>query len=268
MKGLTISAVVALGLIPSGVTPSPPPFRLRDPAIFVTDQLETTLLQLSFSPEERISSAIGQRQLAPQESGDVLPGKGEIAREVYDDATRIGFQMGVDPQYLIKLAYRESALDPYAVAKTSSAAGLYQFTENTWLCLVKEFGGRKVLAQTSQIWRRSDGHCGIDSRSVRASVLALRHDALFSTRLAAAFTLKNYDRLVLAFGRPPTRTELYALHFLGEKAGITFLVHYLHSPNQYGYEIAPAGSMANHNVFYSGRRPKRLCEIFASFRGL
>ena len=40
---------------------------------------------------------------------------------------------GVDFSYLLKTAARESAFNKSAKAKTSSAAGLFQFIESTWL---------------------------------------------------------------------------------------------------------------------------------------
>ena len=40
---------------------------------------------------------------------------------------------GVDADFLLKTARRESALNPSAKARTSSAAGLVQFIEQTWL---------------------------------------------------------------------------------------------------------------------------------------
>ena len=48
--------------------------------------------------------------------------------------------------FLLKTATRESSLNPDAKAKSSSAAGLFQFIEQTWLGLVKSDGPRLGLA--------------------------------------------------------------------------------------------------------------------------
>jgi hypothetical protein len=47
---------------------------------------------------------------------------------------------GVDFDYLLATAQRESNLDPAAQARTSSARGLFQFIESTWLATFKRAG--------------------------------------------------------------------------------------------------------------------------------
>src|SRR6185369_3529777 len=47
---------------------------------------------------------------------------------------------GTDFRYLLATAQVESNLNPNAQAGTSSAKGLFQFTEQTWLATLKEQG--------------------------------------------------------------------------------------------------------------------------------
>ncbi|MFZ1990358.1 MAG: transglycosylase SLT domain-containing protein, partial [Alphaproteobacteria bacterium] len=47
---------------------------------------------------------------------------------------------GVDFSYLLNTAKRESSLNPDAKSKTSSATGLFQFVEQTWLQALKAHG--------------------------------------------------------------------------------------------------------------------------------
>ncbi|HLV85239.1 MAG TPA: transglycosylase SLT domain-containing protein [Devosia sp.] len=47
--------------------------------------------------------------------------------------TAAGDRNGVDFDYLLQTAMRESSLNPQAKAQTSSAVGLFQFLESTWL---------------------------------------------------------------------------------------------------------------------------------------
>jgi len=66
------------------------------------------------------------------------------------DAIRQGAeQTGTDFEYLLSTAKRESALDPTAKAPTSSATGLFQFIEQTWLGLMKTEGGKLGLSDLS-----------------------------------------------------------------------------------------------------------------------
>ncbi|MDO9248810.1 MAG: transglycosylase SLT domain-containing protein, partial [Phenylobacterium sp.] len=45
---------------------------------------------------------------------------------------------GVDFTFLMKTANRESGYNPRAKASSSSAAGLFQFVEQTWLSTLKQ----------------------------------------------------------------------------------------------------------------------------------
>jgi soluble lytic murein transglycosylase-like protein len=47
---------------------------------------------------------------------------------------------GVDPAYLMALADKESSLLPDNKARTSSAEGLFQFIESTWLEVLRRYG--------------------------------------------------------------------------------------------------------------------------------
>jgi len=53
-----------------------------------------------------------------------------------------GDRNDVDFDYLLKTAVRESSLDPQAKAATSSATGLFQFLDTTWLQVMKSEGPR------------------------------------------------------------------------------------------------------------------------------
>ncbi|HCK83734.1 MAG TPA: hypothetical protein DHW63_04230, partial [Hyphomonadaceae bacterium] len=52
---------------------------------------------------------------------------------------------GVDFSLLVETARRESALNPHARAGTSSATGLFQFIESTWLDMVRRHGAEHGL---------------------------------------------------------------------------------------------------------------------------
>ena len=60
-----------------------------------------------------------------------------VAKEAIDYAAR---QTGVSFDYLMAQAKIESSYDPLAKAKKSSAAGLFQFTKQTWLSTLEKHG--------------------------------------------------------------------------------------------------------------------------------
>ena len=65
---------------------------------------------------------------------------------------------GVDFSFLLGTAKRESGYNPSAHAKTSSAAGLFQFVDQTWLATLKKHGAKYGYARYADlIGQGSDG---------------------------------------------------------------------------------------------------------------
>ena len=55
--------------------------------------------------------------------------------------------VGASFEYLLSTAKMESDFNPTAGASTSSARGLYQFIDQTWLATVKDAGGQLGYGQ-------------------------------------------------------------------------------------------------------------------------
>src|SRR5882724_11865895 len=73
---------------------------------------------------------------------------------------------GSDFHYLRGTAMRESSLKPNATSSSSSATGLFQFIDQTWLGLVKEHGAQHGLGNfAAAISRDSDGRYHADTSS-------------------------------------------------------------------------------------------------------
>ena len=101
-----------------------------------------------------------------------IPSAGGVAAAI----RRASNATGVDADFLIKTARRESAMNPGARARTSSAAGLFQFIEQTWLGTVKTHGAKHGYGQYADLIQRgADGRWRVDG-SARNVVLDLRFD--------------------------------------------------------------------------------------------
>ena len=93
----------------------------------------------------------------------------------------------VDFNYLLAQAEVESAMNPNARAATSSATGLYQFIESTWLDTVKKHGSRFGLgAVADQIGVTASGSAYVADPAQREAILALRNDPRVASLMAAA----------------------------------------------------------------------------------
>ena len=123
---------------------------------------------------------------------------------------------GADFQYLLATAQVESNLNPNAQAPTSSARGLFQFTEQTWLATLKEQGTALGYGPyANAISRQPSGDYCVSEPRMSGAVMNLRSDPTANALMAGAFTKANAGKLAARLGRDPTEGELYIAHFLG-----------------------------------------------------
>lgn len=162
---------------------------------------------------------------------------------------------GVDFAYLVQQAAAESSFDPNAKAKTSSATGLYQFIESTWLSMVEKYGAEHGI--------ETDGKS-------RKEILELRKDPQIAANLAAEFAGENEKFLEDHWARGEKEigsTELYLAHFLGAGGAAGFLNARDDNPLQKAAYIFPEAAKANQNVFYNRGtgEARSFDEIYAFF---
>lgn len=162
-----------------------------------------------------------------------------------------GNRSGVDFGYLLQTAMRESSLNPEARASTSSAVGLFQFLEGTWLQVMKEQGPRLgYQAYAEAISRSPDGDYVVADPAKRSEILSLRENPEIASDLAAAFTRENGEYLRSAFGRMPSAGELYIAHFLGAQGAEKMFRAGLENPDQVAASLFPRQAAANRAIFY------------------
>jgi hypothetical protein len=176
---------------------------------------------------------------------------------------------GVAFSYLYRQAEVESSLNPDAKAATSSATGLYQFVEQSWLGTIARHGAENGLnAEASAISRGADGRYRVADSDARAAILALRRNPEASAAMAAAFASDNRISLEQRLGHPVESVDLYLAHFLGPTGAGKFLQAAEADPDTSGAALFPAAARANHAVFYdrsgAARSVTEIRERFAS----
>lgn len=177
--------------------------------------------------------------------------------------TAAGDRNGVDFDYLLQTAIRESSMNPAAKAQTSSATGLFQFLEGTWMQVMKEQGPRLGYGEIAQnIQRDSNGDYYVADPRVKADILKLREDPQIAADLAAAFTKSNGDYLRQKFGRMPSSGELYIAHFLGAQGAERMFNAGLQNPDQIAANLFPKQASANRAIFYSNGQPRTIREVY------
>jgi len=158
---------------------------------------------------------------------------------------------GSDFHYLLGTAMRESSLKPQAQSATSSAAGLFQFVEQTWLGVVKEFGAKHGLGSyAGAIGKGADGRFHVDNAADRQAILALRNDPQVSALMAGEYARQTRTEMQNTLGRDVCGGELYAAHFLGADAACRLIRMNDSTPNATAASVFPQAAGANRSVFY------------------
>lgn len=174
-----------------------------------------------------------------------------------------GTKSGVDFDYLLQTAIRESSLNPSAKASSSSAVGLFQFLESTWLQVMKDEGPRLGYQNYADaITETSDGDFVIKDPKLKAEVLKLREDPQIAADLAAAFTKNNGAYLYEKFGRMPSPGELYIAHFLGPKGADKMFTAGLADPDQIAAKLFPKQAKANPSIFYDDGQARTIRQVY------
>jgi hypothetical protein len=200
------------------------------------------------------SIATGLEQLRTQVAG-------AIQRAA--DATGAGFD------YLVTAARIESNFNPQAGASTSSAKGLYQFIDQTWLGTMKEAGGKLGYGRYAEaITRLPSGRYDVADPAMKSEILALRNDPSANAAMAGVLTNSNRLKLTGRLGRTPTDGELYMAHFLGA-AGASRLVESIAAqPSQRADSVFPSAAAANKSIFYNRFGIARsVTDVYAELNG-
>jgi hypothetical protein len=174
------------------------------------------------------------------------------------DKTGIGFD------YLLKTAQRESALEPDAKARTSSATGLFQFIEQTWLSMMRQEGPKQGMANyAGAISEDGNGRLTVADPALREKILQLRTDPHVATVMAGALTQKNAEQLGQALGRQPQAGELYMAHVLGARGASDLIRTAGNDPTRAAARDFPEAAAANRSIFYDkGGRARSAQEVY------
>lgn len=158
---------------------------------------------------------------------------------------------GVSFSYLMEKAAAESNFNPTIKAKTSSATGLFQFIERTWMDMVDKHGAKY----------------GIDKTASKSELLNLRKDPEIASFMAAEFAEGNKNYLQKTIGGDIGNTELYFAHFMGAGGASEFLSQLEKNPLNIAADIFPKEAHANKGVFYdrTSGQPKTMQQVYDFF---
>jgi len=272
-------AVVAAGLITTRVgEASAPPVSVAQfisPASFgplPTADLPTADLERDFTFDidrilEQASHSV-QSNLRNDDAGERLRaglpnilqfGPTRVRRDLVETIVRAARKTDMDPALLMSIADKESSFAPTVKASTSSATGLFQFIDTTWLRVVRDFGTKHGMAHEAALIEEAELRGGM-SPATRQSILSLRNDPYLSALMAAEMLKADSARIAARIGRDLSEGETYLAHFLGPSDAEKFMSKVVAEPRYAAPKLLPKPARANRSIFYekSRRKPQSL----------
>ena len=172
---------------------------------------------------------------------------------------------GVDFSFLLGTARRESGYNPGAHARTSSAAGLFQFVDQTWLSTLKRHGAKYGYARYADlISQGADGRYYVSGQGARQAVMDLKLEPHAAALMAGELASDHASYLRGRMGRDPTAGELYAAHVLGPQGSARLIEAVQRSPAQRAADLFPEAAAANHAIFYHEGRPASVAQVYGN----
>ncbi|MSO76385.1 MAG: lytic transglycosylase domain-containing protein [Alphaproteobacteria bacterium] len=187
----------------------------------------------------------------------------ETARKTIQEASAKG-----EPsfRYMLASATLESGMRPGAEAPNSSAAGLYQFTQSTWLSMVRDHGPKHGLGDLAKaVKTAADGSVTVEDADLRGKILALRRDATLSAAMTAEYAKQNSAYLEARLGRPANDVDLYAAHFFGPAGAVRLLRAVAADGGSPAADLLKGAARSNPAMFYEANgKTKSAQTVFAS----
>lgn len=198
------------------------------------------------SAAQSVSNMFGSDSLVGRAASGVAGFVGKLAmpkEEISSAITDAAKATGVDAGYLMATAAQESTFNPNAGAGTSSAKGLFQFTDGTWKEMVDKYGKQYNIGYGDRMDPKKNAIMGALYARDNANGLAKR-----------------------GFATGPT--ELYAAHMLGQGGASQLLSAMQKNPQTDAVALLPKAAAANKNVFFNkDGSHKTVAEVYQFMQG-
>jgi hypothetical protein len=206
-----------------------------------------------------LSASSSSAQLLPSEmSGNpneaLVFEQMRVPRWLAETVVRAAQVTGVDPAYLMALADKESSLLPDSKARTSSAEGLFQFIESTWLEVLRRYGPKHGYRAKAEAIGMVQGRPVVSDESERERILNLRSIPYPSALMAGEMINTHRETLAGKVERDPSFAELYMAHFLGVNGARRFVALLSDEPKNSAPKAFPRAAKANRTLFFASKK--------------
>ena len=210
-----------------------------------------------FSLIDRVPAEYLLPDPVPDGNGGLMSfGSQRISRDLVETIVKAARATDSDPALLMAIADKESSFRPEVGASTSSAVGLFQFIQSTWIRVVRDFGARHGLEKEAKAIVWVDDELVVNDAAERTRILNLRRDPYLAALLAAEMLKRDTGKIASRIGRGLTTGETYLAHFLGPDDAERFLDKVVRDPKASAARLLPKPARANRPIFYAGRGRK------------
>jgi Transglycosylase SLT domain len=156
----------------------------------------------------------------------------------------------LSPVLLLAIARAESRFAPEAQNRSSSARGLLQFTRDTWLEVMRQFGAQHGFPVYAKAIRKDQtGRLSVDRPATLRGILRLRDDPRLSAVMAVERLMQLCEALERELGRKASAPDLYFLHVLGPTGAARFLAALRSQPQSSSVEVVGLSAQRNKGLF-------------------
>src|SRR3954471_21831079 len=180
-----------------------------------------------------------------------------VPRWLAETVVRAAQVTGVDPAYMMALADKESSLLPDNKARTSSAEGLFQFIESTWLEVLRRYGPKHGFVAEAEAIQMAAGRPVVSDETDRERLLRLRREPYLSALMAGEMISTHREILAGKVERDPSFAELYVAHFLGVNGARRFVALLSDEPDNSAPQAFPRAAKANRALFFASKADRR-----------
>jgi hypothetical protein len=258
-----------------GALAMPKPRVSLGPVLARTDGLSAQLAELTAWLVDRVApDSLLPNVLRPGgRPDDILQfGPMRIQRHLVETIVKAARATEADPVLLMAIADKESSFSTGVRAQTSSATGLFQFIESTWLKVVRDFGAQHGLKKEADSIVWVDDELVVPNAADRARILELRREPYISALLAAEMLKRDRNRIARRIGRDLTHGETYLAHFLGPDDAERFMEKVVGEPGAVAAKVLPKPARANKSIFFAsaGRKLKgrSIAEVHDKFQAM
>lgn len=186
-----------------------------------------------------------------------------VPRKILNAVMHAAGRTGLDPAFLLSVAWTESRMDTTARNPESSAAGPFQFTRVGWFESVYRFGAEHGLDATARrISKNPDGAMVVE-RGARTRILAMRDDPVPSALMAAAVMKQDSLAVEAVTGRRAGLADMYLLHLMGTAGAVHFVSVATSGRHVRSDAVAPVAVANNPGLFVRDGRVMSASDAYA-----